>query len=265
MKSKIYKFSLFLLVGICFFLPLFAEKGNEEKEKSLKYFSSTSFSLVLARGNNQNFSFSFDTEQNLHFKKNKFGFKGRVIDISSNGEKKSEIYYSHLKYDREISSRVHLLGIFRFERNKLAGYNFRVAFSAGGGITWIKKEKAELSSELALGWNNENNEKKVDLDNADNSSSVWQKTISSSFLSSLLINRLVYHISSNAQLTFQETLFINLGDLKDTRLNTHSSVSATISRHFALQTSIQIIYENKPVPGFKNMDLFLLSSLVIKI
>ena len=45
--------------------PLGAQEESGDKEKEKKYYSSTSFSLVLTRGNNRALSFSFDTEQNL--------------------------------------------------------------------------------------------------------------------------------------------------------------------------------------------------------
>jgi len=253
LRKNFYKANqivLFILLVGLFFLPLKADKGSEEKEKEKKYQSSTSFSLVLTRGNNKEFSFSFDTDQNLQLGKNKLNLKGSIIYSNSNSQKKSEIYYSHLKYDRKINSRAYLLGLVRAERNKLAGYNFRFAFSAGAGYTWLQQKKIEVYSE---------GEVDGDMD------SITVRTFSSSFLSSIVSSKLVYNFSSVAQFVHQETLFLNMEDLKDYRLNSYSSISASISRNFALRTSIQIIYEHKPVLGHKNTDLFLLSSIVIKI
>jgi len=255
----------FNLLIFLFLLPLSAAEGTEEKAKEKKYNSSTSFSLVLTRGNNKDFSFSFDTEQNLRLGKNKLNLKGSIIYSSSNNQKKSEIYYSHLKYDREISSRAYLLGLVRAERNKLAGYNFRFSLSTGAGYTWIKREKIEISSEGSFGWSRENNSEKIVLELIDDVPSFTERLFSESFLSSIISSKLVYNISAAAQLVHQEILFLNLGDFEDYRLNSYSSISASISRNFALKTSIQIVYEHKPVPGHKNTDLFLLSSIVIKI
>lgn len=264
---KKWVFRLFFSLSIFLIVSLFvhAQEKEEKKEKSWKYFSSTSLSLVMVKGNNENFSYCLDTEHNLHIKKNRFNFKGRFINAKSNGKKTSEIYYSHLKYDHELKSRTYLLGFVRYERNKLAGYNFRIALSGGGGATWIKRPKVEFSSELAFGWNNENNIKRVNLKNVTNSSSLWQKTISSSFVSSIVTNKFLYKINKTAQLIHQETIFFNTEDIKDYRLNSYSSISTNISPKLALKTSIQIIYEKKPVEGYKNTDFFLLTSLVIKI
>lgn len=268
LRKNFYKANqivLFILLVGLFFLPLKADKGSEEKEKEKKYQSSTSFSLVLTRGNNKDFFFSFDTDQNLQLGKNKLNLKGSIIYSNSNSQKKSEIYYSHLKYDRKINSRAYLLGLVRAERNKLAGYNFRFAFSAGAGYTWLQQKKIEVYSEGALGWSIENSSEKIILEVDGDMDSITVRTFSSSFLSSIVSSKLVYNFSSVAQFVHQETLFLNMEDLKDYRLNSYSSISASISRNFALRMSIQIIYEHKPVLGHKNTDLFLLSSIVIKI
>ncbi|MEA2006173.1 MAG: DUF481 domain-containing protein [Acidobacteriota bacterium] len=55
------------------------------------------------------------------------------------------------------------------------------------------------------------------------------------------------------------------GCSKDHQTNSFASLSASINRHFGLNTSIQVIYERKPVPGYKHKDFYLLSSFVIKI
>lgn len=245
------------------FLPVKAEKEGEKKEK--KYYSSTSLSCVLTRGNNKDFSFSFDTEQNFDLKKHRLNLKASLIYSHKNNERKSEIYYSHLKYEREVNSKAYLLLLLRADRNKLAGYNFRFAFSGGGGYIWFKRKKLEISSEGVIGWSSENNLERLLSGNMESEPINGQKSITSSFLSSMISSKLIYDISSTAQLVHQESLFLNMGDWKDYRLNSYTSLSASISRFFALKTSIQLIYEHSPVPGFKNTDFYLLSSIVIKI
>ena len=264
MKSfffKIHQLIIIFLSVALFILPLKAEEKSGEKENQKKYYSSTSFSLVLTRGNNRALSFSFDTEQNLRLAKNVLSFKGSIIHSSSDNQKKSEIYYSHFKYDRKISSRAYLLGLVRVERNKLAGYNFRLALSIGAGYVWIQGKKIEIFSEGAFGWSNENSSI---IPPGTNDVPITERTFSTSFFSSIFTGKLVYTISSAAQFVHQETLFLNWKDMSDYRLNSYSSISASISRNFALKTSLQIIYEHKPVLGHKNMDFFFLSSIVIK-
>lgn len=255
---------LILLMALSL-LPLRADEESQEKKEEKKYYSSTSLSCVVAKGNNKDFSFSFDTEQNFKFRKNKLNLKGSIIYSGSNNEKKSEIYYSHLKYDRQIGSRAYFLGLTRAERNRLAGYNFRFAFSAGAGYNWIQNKKIEISSEGAFGWSSERSSEKVVPEDMGSGLPIIERSILTSFLSSILSSRLVYDFSSAAQFIHEEILFLNMGDLEGYRLNSQSSISASISRYFALKTSIQIIYEHKPVPGYKNIDFYLLSSIVIKI
>lgn len=262
-ERRINRVGIFILLASLIAFPLGAEEESGEKENEKKYYSSTSFSLVLTRGNNRALSFSFDTEQNLRLAKNVLSFKGSIIHSSSDNQKKSEIYYSHFKYDRKISSRAYLLGLVRVERNKLAGYNFRLALSIGAGYVWIQGKKIEVFSEGAFGWSNENSSEKI-IPSGTNDVSITERTFSTSFLSSIFTGKVVYTISSAAQFVHQETLFLNWKDMSDYRLNSYSSISASISRNFALKTSLQIIYEHKPVLGHKNTDFFFLSSIVIK-
>jgi len=250
---------------VCFlFSPCHGEEKDSKKQVN-KYFSTTSLSLVLTKGNNDNLSFSFDTDQNFHFKKSRFNLKGRFIQSNLNGKKKSEIYYSHLKYSIEISNRIYVLAFFRFERNKLAGHNFRFANSIGGGCLWVKSENTELSSEIAIGWNNENTQRRVAINNIPNSTAMIEKTMSASFVSTLMTHKLIYNISSSARVVLQEIIFLNLEDLDDYRTNSLASLSASINRYFGLNTSLQVIYERDPVLGYKHTDFYLLSSFVIKI
>jgi hypothetical protein len=51
----------------------------------------------------------------------------------------------------------------------------------------------------------------------------------------------------------------------DYRLSTYTAISAAFSPQLALKTSLELIYENITVTGIKNTDIYLLSSLVIKI
>ena len=133
MKKWIKLTFLFLISSLMINFCLFAEVEGEKREKKFKYSSETGFSMVLVKGNNKNISYSFDTKQNLALRKNKLEFKGRLIKAKSNGIKTSEIYYSHIKYDHHIKSFAYLLGFVRYERNKLAGYNYRLALSGGRG------------------------------------------------------------------------------------------------------------------------------------
>jgi len=268
MKEK-KVFRILLVITLCvFFLSintLAEEEEKKEEEKPFQYNSETSLSLVLVRGNNQNFSLSFDTEQKFKIKKyNKLEYKGKFIKATSNGEKKAEIYYSHLKYDRKILPRSYILGFVRYERNKLAGYNYRMAFSLGGGGTWVKNDKMDLSTELALGWNNENNTKRGEV-NLNNSSSIWKETIRTSFISSVFTGKISYNITKSSKVVHEDVVFLNTEEPKDFRVNSTSSIYASINSRFALKTSVQIIYQNLPVEGYKNTDMYFLSSLVINI
>ncbi len=265
MKKYLKLSFLFLLSIIMINLGVFAEVEGEKREKKFKYSSETGFSMVLVKGNNKNISYSFDTKQNLALRKNKLEFKGRFIKAKSNGIKTSEIYYSHIKYDHHIKSFAYLLGFARYERNELAGYNYRLALSGGGGATWLKNKKMILSSEVAFGWNNEENSNQVTMNNVNSTSSVWEKTTKASFLSSIIINKLEITLSKTARCSFQETIFINLEESNDYRMNSFASIYAAITPSLALKTSIEIIYSHQPVPGFKNTDSFLLTSLVIKL
>jgi len=231
--------------------------------KPAAYRSSTSISFLLARGNNKALNFSFDTDQNFVLKKEMLNFKGTMIYTKDNGSMTKEIYYTHLKFNHQLGADAYLLGLARFERNTLAGYPSRYSFSAGGGWTWIKTNKLGLFSDLAVGWSSENSSAKVNL--GDVGAAPLEKTINASFLSTILTTRLSFSLTPSAQFVQQGVVFVNMHDVNDYRVNSMSSLSASFSRYFGLKMTVQVNYERLPVAGYKNTDVFLISSLVISI
>jgi putative salt-induced outer membrane protein YdiY len=229
-----------------------AKEEEREKDKEQKaYSSSTSFSLLMTSGNTQEFTLGFDTEQNLKFKKDQIQFKGSVIYSESEGSKDTEVYNGDIEYKRTFSSKAYLLASGRFERNVQSGYNYRFAFSAGGGYIWMKSKKIEFSTEAALGWSRENNIKKI-----------TDETTLLSFASCLASSRLKIKLSDTSELVCQELFFLNLKNTNDYRLSSLASLAVNISSHLALKISYQLKTNHRPVPGFKNTDQYFISSLV---
>lgn len=227
--------------------------GQEEPEEKGKesYASSTSFSLLLTSGNTQELTFGFDTEQSLVVKRNQFQLKGSVIYGRSDGTKNAEFYYSHLKFKRELTSRLFFLSFNRFERNTLAGYNHRLSLSAGAGYQWVKKTAFEGISEVTLGWSHEN---QLDLDST-----------SLSFMSLFVSSSAKIGLSSNSHILVMELFSLNLSDARDFRSDSFISVTADISKFFSFKISYQLFYNHKGIPGYKNMDHYILSSLVFNL
>jgi len=249
------------------FLPAVPETGSgpeskPPRKKESPYRSSTSFSALLTSGNTRDFSFSMDTDQYLTLDKHAFNLRGKIIYARSNGEKKSEIYSSSLKYRLQLNARAYFLAISSFDRNVLSGYNWRFAFSSGAGLTWLDRPAVDVSTEAAFGWSTENNAEKLVQQVIGGKISPVRTSLSASFVSSILSTRLRLKVSSSTDFVLQETLFLDLRDFAGYRANMLGSLSAAINRHFALKTSLQVNYENRPVPGFKNTDLYFLSSIV---
>jgi hypothetical protein len=215
-------------------------------------------------GNTQSLSYSFDTRQNFDILKNRIGLAGRFIYSRSDGVKSAEVYYAHVKYDRQIGTRACPLGDTSYVQNRLAGCNFSVALSLGGGLTWVKHERTSVLTELAFGWNNVESTRKAALDNVSNDN-LLRKTISSSFPSSILNNRLTSRVTQYSEIVLRITAFFNMDQVQSYRLNFYASLSAAISPQLSLKTSVELIYDNDPVPGVKHIDTCLLSSLAIKI
>jgi len=249
MSSFAKSISLIILL----FSMLQVTQAEEEKdEKNKRYSSSTSFSLLMTSGNTQELTLGLDTEHNLKLDKNQIQFKGSIIYSQSDGAKESEVYYSHLEYKRNLSTRAYILGFGRFERNVPSGYKYRFAILGGAGYVWTKSEKLELSSEIALGLSKESNIKKDK-----------ETEFRSSFASSLISSKMKIKISSNSELSLHEIFFINLDNTNDYRLSSLGSLSVSISRYIALKISHQLKYDHKSVPGFKSTDQYLLTTLVL--
>ena len=255
------------VTGILIFLisTLGGFAQDEQKKKSKVYSSSTSFSALVTTGNSKDLTISFDTDQNLKFKKDKLSFKANLIYAHSNSRKISEIYSSSLKYNRQFDKRTYVLGMTTLSRNVSSGNKSRIAFSVGAGYSWILKPKIEASSDIAFGWSTENNAEKLVQQVIDNTINPIKKINRDSFFSSIITTKISLNVSSSAQLTHHEIIFLNLEELAGYRLTSHTALTASISRYFALKTSVQVMYENRPVPGHKTTDLYILSSIVFKI
>lgn len=137
-----------------------------------------------------------------------------------------------------------------------AGFKSRLELHAGLGYVWHKSSKITLSSDVAMGWNAESNVEKF---------GGLILPVTETFASAIMMTKLEIRLSSSAELLHQENLLFNLKRLEGYRIQSLTSLSVAISEHFALKTSIQIFYENTPVPGYKKTDLFILSSIVFKI
>lgn len=233
-------------------VALQAEEKKEEKNKRFKYTSSTSFSFLLTRGNNNNQTFSFDTDQNFFFNKSRLKARLSVIYAQKLGEERSEIYNAQFEYNHQIKKGTYILALLAGERNRLAGNEFRFAYSIGAGFIVLKTEKLEVTSEISGGRTSENLRK------------ISQLKYFSSYLSLIGTTRLIYTISKTSQLIHQNNFFFNFKEMKDWRVDSNTSLSASISKNFALKTSFRIIYDNLPVEGFKAADYYFLTSVVIK-
>lgn len=251
---------VFALLGFLILTHAGLAETEGENSKPKIYFSSTGLSALLTAGNNKDLTISLDTDQNLTLNKDKLNLKGQAIYTRSNDEKQSEIYSAALKYDRQLNDRSYLLGLTQFSRNVLSGFNSRLAFLAGAGYSWVKKENITLATEAAFGWSTENSTEKMIGSTVDS----LKKKSQASFLTSLLTVKMNWAISSTTEFTFQEDLFLNLANLSGYRFDTHSSLAVAINKLFALKTSVQVLYENNPVPGHKNTNVYALSSIIIK-
>jgi len=83
-SKRLYQSGLIGILVCLLLLPLEAEEESHKEAK--KYSSSTSFSCVLVKGNSQEFTFSFDTEQNLKFIRNSFNLKASFYILILNIE-----------------------------------------------------------------------------------------------------------------------------------------------------------------------------------
>lgn len=249
MKKNISWILLLVLIVLMIGSEMRAEEPKSQSQKP--YTSSTSFSLLITSGNTRELTFGFDTEQSLVVKKNQFQLKGSVIYGKSDGIKNAEFYYGHLKYKRELTSKVFLLALSRFEKNVLAGYSYRYSLSAGAGYIWAKKTKITATSEASLGWSHESN--------------IGQDSTILSFMSLLVSSSVKVVLTPTAHISCQEIFSLNLKDPKDFRVTSFISVTADLNKSLALKFSYQLFYNHKSIPGFKNMDHYLLSSLVLNL
>ena len=209
----------------------------------------TEVGYVQTTGNSKSASANVNSEYNKKWKKVILTLKGMHISASQNDITNAESYSLSEKVGVPLNLRFYLYELFGWEKDRLAGIDYRYNIQLGGGYKIIDTVKNQLSGEIG---NDYTIEKYTSGDDE-------------SFSSLKGYLKYIYSFSEHAGFSQEGEILYNLERSDDTRVNSITALSASLTNNLALKISYTIKYDESPPPGFKKTDTILASSIILKL
>ena len=209
----------------------------------------TEVGYVETTGNSKSASANVSSEYNKKWKRAILTLRGTHISASQNDITNAESYSLSEKVDVPLNLRFYLYQLLGWEKDRFAGIDYRYNIQLGGGYKILDTEKNRLSGEVG---NDYTIEKYTSGDDE-------------SFGSLKGYLKYVYSFSEHAKFSQEGEILYNLERSDDTRVNSITALSASLSANLALKISYTIKYDKSPAPGFKKTDTILTSSIILRL
>jgi putative salt-induced outer membrane protein YdiY len=239
-------------------------RGQEKKQGLLGPWKATAeLSFVVTGGNTSTSAFSLGTSFTRKWTNDSLQFKSYILRSNSTLTTRTaqgtetdfniiedkinrlvaENYLLAGQYDRRISKKLSGQAGLSWDRNRFAGVDDRVMFSAGFGYAWVEKARTQVKTAGGVTYTLRQY--------------VGQEMASFAGLRfSVLADQKILDSSSvSTQFVFDD----NLKRMDDWRFDWTNSVSASISKSLALKISLRMLYTN--VPALQSLALFDLEGL----
>ncbi len=213
-----------------------------------------SLSFVSVGGNAQSQSFGFSNEYKYAWSDATFTFNAGGVRVNTTTFNRSasgpdmnnvtvvqtettattaENYFANLRYDHNITERLHWFGAAAWDRNVPSGIDSRTIGTAGLSYEWIKEERAKFRTDLGLGYT------KITpvlmTPGFQDSFGTW--SFGAAFEKKFL-----------AASSFSSNLLVtdSLKDSQDYLGIWQNALTVSMSTHLALQVGYNLTYKNKP-------------------
>jgi hypothetical protein len=155
------------------------------------------------------------------------------VTETTSGTVTAENYYVRGRYDRTLLSKAFLVAGAGWNRNTFAGIANRYSFLGGAGNAWVDREGARFKTDLGVTYT-------IQDDVADDPGK------SNSFLGLRLTTEALRGLTAST--VYSATLVVdeNLQDTEDLRADFTNSIRVAINSNLALQTSLQLLYDQLP-------------------
>jgi putative salt-induced outer membrane protein YdiY len=240
-----------VVIILCSVLCLAFGAKAQEEENAAKWEGNMSLGLSVTEGNTQtkNISFTFSAKGSLSDKIEwlNTGFflfeQAHSITNSESMGFTSRINWNH-------SDRIFSFYEFQGLRDKFKNYDYRIFPTVGLGIKATRTEKTELSLNVGL---------------SQVISKFTNRFNAETFTGATAGNQLTWNISPTAEFTQQLLLTADVSELKNFFARLEMSLSASISKKWALKLSVINTYDNNPSgAGIEKNDVAFIAGITYK-
>lgn len=204
-----------------------------------KWKDSAEASFVNTNGNSRtqttsakdSFSYDFDSRTRLEL-------EGGGLGSRSQGQVTAEQYYAGEKGQTKYDENDYVFEKYRWDKNRFAGIANRQEFSLGVGRELWKTPSNLLTGELAPGYLNE--ERIGDKRRSNATARAYSKY--------------VHDFTPTSKFSQDLEYLQSLADKRDSRINTETALTTSLSAHFSVKTSFQWKRSNQPPTGTRKDD-----------
>ena len=235
----------------CFLILGFVLLCSAQEEKPAAWNGNLGLGLSLTRGNTEttNFSFTYLIKKSLS-PKIEFSSSGSYLLGRIEGTTNSESLGLAGRLDWSHTERFFTFFELQGIRDRFKNYDYRIFPTAGVGVKVLFHDQAELSATAGL---SEVFTKYYDTGDTD------------SYTGVVIGDTLTWKISPAAELTQKMALNSNISELSHYFIQFEISLSAAITKSWALKFSFIDNYDNNPIgEGIKKNDLVLLANVTLK-
>jgi putative salt-induced outer membrane protein len=161
-----------------------------------------------------------------------------IVHGSSGGTETANSLTLGLRADYELTPRLRLYGLGRYERDRFAGLARRLTEEAGVSVGAVATARDTLDAEGGLGLTQERGD----------------TTAARSFASSRLAGRYRHVFRASTYFEARTELLSNLADGGDNRVNADLALVAPLSRRVALKLGYTVRYDQRPEPTKRSTD-----------
>jgi putative salt-induced outer membrane protein YdiY len=204
-----------------------------------KWKDSAEASFVDTNGNSKtsttagkdSFTYDFDPLTRLEL-------GGGGLNARSQNQTTAEQYYAGEKTQSKFDDRDYVFEKYRWDKDRFAGVLSRQEFSVGVGRDFWKTKTNLLTGEAAPGYLNEER-----VGEARRSVAMGR-----------LYSKYAHDFTATSKFSQDVEYLQSLADDRDSRINTETALTTTLTTRFAVKTSFTWKRSNQPPPGFHKDD-----------
>jgi putative salt-induced outer membrane protein YdiY len=225
-------------------LPACAVRAAEAPGK--KWTETAQVTFLSANGNSKSSTLGANELFKYDWQKASLELTADALGSSQEGVVTAEQYSAAEKVSRKLSDRNYVFERVGWDKNRFSGIANRIDTSVGLGRELLKTDKDLLAAELGGGYVNEQRVKSPRVD----------------FGSGRAYMKYTRTLSATASFSQDAEYLHSFSDQDDYRLNTQTSLVASLTTHFSLKTSYVWKKVNLPPPGFGRNDTLTSAALI---